>query len=124
MHRARVILEALLVTLAVAWFVWFFRHDLGWAFPAAIVLVLVAIWIVGVLEERDKRRAREANQPADASPLLRAVRGATGPIGDVLTTISGTGIGIANVTAKADVTFGGLRGPTGPHEPPQERPKE
>ncbi len=122
MHRARVIVEALIVTLADAWFVWFFRRDLGWAFPVAIVLLVIAWWILGKLEEREKQRAREANEPADVPALLRAVRGATGPIGDVVTTISGTAkveFPGLDLNAKGVVGKPGVAGAKSPDELPK-----
>jgi hypothetical protein len=106
-----------------------FQHDLRWAFPVAIVLCLFGLWLIGVIERLRERG--EAPSPTLArssaaevtSFLARAVRGATGPIGDVLTTISGTDVkGAAkidfpglDVKAKGVVTHPeGPRGPTGP----------
>jgi|SRR5665213_718707 len=105
MHRARVTLWSVIVGLMVAWFVWFFRHDLDWAFPSAIALALFGIWLIGVIE-RHRDRVKAPPVP-DSSLLARAFHGTTGPIGDVLTTISGSGhgriavMGLAKGTVKA-----------------------
>lgn len=93
MHRARVILEALLVTLAVSWFVWFFRHDLDWAFPVAIVMCLIGLWLIGNLDRRKpSQEFITVPTKTDGTSFLVQVaeNRIVAPIVDAVTTMSGS----------------------------------